>query len=43
MIGERIYAQKEPPEPATVEQTSPGNLPVEWGPAKRILFRFVCS
>jgi hypothetical protein len=43
MIGERIYAQEEPPEPATIEQTSPGSVPVEWGPAKRILFRFACS
>ena len=43
MLGERIYAQEEPPEPATIEQTSPGSVPGEWGAAKRILFRFACS
>jgi hypothetical protein len=44
MISESAYAQVEAPEPAAVEQeTAPRSAPVQWGLAKRLLFRFVCS
>jgi hypothetical protein len=44
MIGEKVYAPVEAPAPVAVEQeTAPGSVPVPWGLAKRILFRFVCS
>jgi hypothetical protein len=42
MIAERAYALEASPEPATIERAAPESVP-EWGLAKRILFRFVCS
>jgi hypothetical protein len=41
MIAERAHAEAEAPEPTAVETQS--NVPVEWGLARRIAFRFVCS
>jgi hypothetical protein len=44
MIAEKAYDRVEASDSAGVEQEeAPRNVPVEWGLAKRILFRFVCS
>src|SRR6185295_10228362 len=44
MIAEKAYDQVEAPDPAGVgQEEEPRNVPVHWGLAKRLLFRFVCS
>ncbi len=43
MIAEKAYDQVEAPDSAGVEQEEePRNVPVQWGLAKRISFRFAC-
>jgi hypothetical protein len=43
MISERAYAPVEAPEPAAMEQAAAREAPVQWGLAKRIVFRFICA